>query len=76
MIEELDVVAFARSRPEHGLREGETGTVAMIYGDHAAYEVEFVDGDSPYTKALITLMPDEVCLTWKASPVPHAIPAD
>ncbi len=76
MIEELDVVTFARSRPEHGLWEGETGTVAMIYGDHAAYEVEFVDGDSPYTKALIALMPDEVCLTGKASPVPHAVPAD
>ncbi len=76
MIEELDVVALIRSLPEHSLREGEMGTVVMIYGDHAAYEVEFMDGDSPYRTALITLMPDEARLTWKASPVPHAIPAD
>ena len=47
MIEELDVVALIRSLPEHGLREGEMGTVVMIYRDHAAYEVEFMDGDNP-----------------------------
>jgi len=37
----------------------------MVYGDHAAYEVEFMEGDTWYTKAIVTLRPDDVRLVWK-----------
>ena len=76
MIEELDVVALTESLPEHNLAGGDEGTVVLVYGDHEAYEVEFMEGDTWHTKALVTLTPDKVRLTWKASPVPHAVTAD
>jgi hypothetical protein len=75
MIDELDVVALVHplTAPKADgdgsvcLEAGERGTVVMVYGNREAYEVEFLDGDdSPYTKALITLMPDQVRLVWKA----------
>lgn len=65
MIEELDVIALTHPFPEHGLAEGERGTVVMVYGDHAAYEVEFMEDDTWHTKALVTLRPDDVRLVWK-----------
>jgi hypothetical protein len=75
MIDELDVVALIHPLTAPNvdgggsvcLEAGERGTVVMVYGDHAAYEVEFMEGDdSPYTKALVTLRPDQVQLVWKA----------
>ncbi len=65
MIEELDVIALTHPLPEHGLAEGERGTVVMVQGNHEAYEVEFMEGDTWYTKALVTLWPDDVRLVWK-----------
>jgi len=65
MIEELDVIVLTHPCPEYGLAEGERGTVVMVYGDHEAYEVEFMEGDTWYTKALVTLRPDDVRLVWK-----------
>jgi hypothetical protein len=75
MIDELDIVALihpitvpnADGDGSVCLEAGEHGTVVMVYGDHAAYEVEFMESDeSPYTKALVTLRPDQVQLVWKA----------
>lgn len=54
MIDELDIVALTRDRPEQGLRLGDTGTVVLVHEDGAAYEVEFMTlaGD---TIAVVTL---------------------
>jgi hypothetical protein len=84
MIDELDVVALLHplTVPDADgdglvrLEAGESGTVVAVYGDREAYEVEFMEGDdSPYTKALVTLTPDQVCLIWKA-PTNAAVIAD
>lgn len=76
-IDELDIVALTKPLPDHRLARGDEGTVVMIYGDHAAYEVEFfVDSDSPYTKAIVTLPPDAVRLVQKVHPASPAITAD
>ncbi len=42
MIEELKTVALTQDLPEHGLQTGDVGTVVFVYGEGAAYEVEFV----------------------------------
>ena len=41
---ELMTVALTRDLPEHGLAEGDVGTVVHRYTDDHAYEVEFVTG--------------------------------
>ncbi|HRD47388.1 MAG TPA: DUF4926 domain-containing protein [Caulobacter sp.] len=43
MIEELDVVALLVERPDLKLSKGSVGTVVAVFGDHEAFEVEFVD---------------------------------
>jgi hypothetical protein len=48
------------------LAGGTRGAVVMIYGDHEAYEVEFMDGE--YTLALLTLFPQDVRLAEKHHP--------
>lgn len=42
MIEELDSIALSADLPEHGLERGDLGTVVLVHGRSAAYEVEFV----------------------------------
>ena len=49
----LDTVVLSRDLPEHGLRAGDLGAVAEVYGE-AALEVEFVRA-SGQTTALVTL---------------------
>lgn len=68
MIEELDTVALMASLPDHGLANGAEGVVVMVYGDHDAYEVEFLDGAR--TVALVTLTPEKVRLVHRFTPVP------
>ncbi|MGI8857933.1 MAG: DUF4926 domain-containing protein [Thermomicrobiales bacterium] len=62
-MEELDTVALAEPLSDHGLAKGAEGVVVMVYGNHEAYEVEFLDG--PRTVALVTLMPDQVRLVHR-----------
>ncbi len=59
MIRELDVVALARSLPDHHLEAGDVGTVVMVHGSARGYEVEFatLSGD---TIAVLTLPADAV----------------
>lgn len=60
MIEDLDTVALTQPLPDNGLANGAEGVVVMVYGDHEAYEVEFLDGAR--TVALVTLPPEKVRL--------------
>ena len=47
MIRELDTVVLTVDLPEHRLRKGDIGTVALVHGDRG-YELEFValDGET------------------------------
>lgn len=47
MIKELDSVVLAVDLPDHGLKQGDVGTVVLVHGDQG-YEVEFMtlDGES------------------------------
>lgn len=67
MIEELERVALTSDWPEHGLKAGDIGMVAHIYGEHQGYEVEFVtvNGElialvSVYPSQIRQLEPDEI----------------
>jgi hypothetical protein len=42
MINELDRVVLTTDLPEHGLRDGDVGTVVLVHGNGEGYEVEFV----------------------------------
>jgi hypothetical protein len=55
---QLDIVVLRRDVPEHGLRAGDLGTVAEIYGKNGL-DVEFVQA-SGQTKALVTLKTPDV----------------
>jgi len=41
MIRELDSVVLTTDLPEHGLKKGDVGTVALVHGT-AGFEVEFM----------------------------------
>jgi len=51
---ELETVVLACDLPEHGLCQGDLGTVVMVHADGAGYEVEFVTLDGE-TIAVVTL---------------------
>jgi hypothetical protein len=53
-MKELEAVALTEDAPEHGLKAGDVGTIVLVHGDEAGYEVEFTtpDGD---TLAVVTL---------------------
>jgi len=59
MMKEHDVVVLRRDLPEHRLLQGDMGAIVYIYGEHEAYEVEFVAG-SGETVALLTLEPSDI----------------
>jgi hypothetical protein len=69
-IKELDAVALTCDLPEHGLKRGDVGTVVLVHGNGAAFEVEFVGYDG-HTVALLTLERDQVC-SLHAGFIPHA----
>lgn len=48
MIRELDAVVLECDLAEHGLKRGDVGTVVLVHGNGAGYEVEFtaLDGDT------------------------------
>ncbi len=47
MIHELDSVVLTTDIPEHGLREGDVGTVVLVHRGGEGFEIEFValDGE-------------------------------
>lgn len=58
---ELDTVVLTRDLAEHGLEQGDIGTIVHRYGDGAALEVEFVTGEGK-TVAVLTLNTEDVRL--------------
>ena len=42
MIKELDSIVLTADLPEFALASGDIGTVVMVHGDSAGYEVEFM----------------------------------
>ena len=59
MYSELDLVVLARDIKEHGLKEGDIGTVVHKYEDKGAVEVEFVTATGR-TIALVTLKASDI----------------
>ncbi len=59
MIREHDVVVLACDFPEESLKEGDVGTVVLVYRGDAAYEVEFMTLDGE-TVAIVTLEKHQV----------------
>lgn len=60
MLKPLDVVVITEDLPDHGVRQGDVGTVVECYKQPSqAYEVELVNRDGS-TKALLTLFPHQV----------------
>jgi hypothetical protein len=58
MIRELDRVVLTSDVPEHGLKTGDVGTVALVH-DGKGYEVEFVALDGE-TLAVVSLFPHQL----------------
>lgn len=54
MINVLDTVVLTRDFPDHGLSQGDIGTVVHCYKKGEAFEVEFVNGKGE-TLAVVTL---------------------
>lgn len=54
MIDELELVVLTQDLSEHGLQQGDVGTVVHRYADGRAFEVEFVTAAGS-TVALLTL---------------------
>ncbi len=59
MIKELDSVVLTTDLPEHGLKQGDVGTVVLIHPNGNGYEVEFVTLDGE-TVAVVSLLPMQV----------------
>jgi hypothetical protein len=59
MIDECDLIAILIDLPEFGLVRGDVGTVAMVHGQQAGFEVEFVNARGQ-TIAVETLMANQV----------------
>ena len=59
MIGELDLVVLTHDISEHGLQQGDVGTVVHSYAQHEAYEVEFVTAEAR-TVAVLTLTAADV----------------
>jgi hypothetical protein len=53
-MEELDLVVLTHDMPEHGLLQGDLGTIVHGYTDGQAWEVEFVTAEGR-TVAVLTL---------------------
>ncbi len=45
MIKELESVILVGDLPEHGLRDGDIGTVVLVHPANSGYEVEFMTLD-------------------------------
>ncbi|GBC99829.1 hypothetical protein HRbin17_02360 [bacterium HR17] len=56
---ELDLVVLKRDIDEHGLKQGDVGTIVHCYSGGEAFEVEFVTVDGQ-TIAVVTLTSADV----------------
>ena len=59
MIKELDSVVLTTDLPEHGLKQGDIGTIVLVHRGGEGYEVEFMTLDGE-TLAVVTLLPSQV----------------
>ena len=59
MIQEHDCIVLTVDLPEHGLKQGDIGTVVMIHRGGEGYEVEFMTLDGE-TLTVVTLLPSQV----------------
>lgn len=59
MIGELDNVVLATDLPEHGLKQGDLGTVVLVHREGRGFEVEFATLDGE-TLAVVTLPASQV----------------
>ena len=58
-MKELETVVLTEDIAEHDLREGDLGTIVLVHGESAGYEVEFVTLDGE-TIAVVTLTASQV----------------
>jgi len=58
-LRELDLAALRQDLPALGLIGGDVGTIVLVHGDGAAYEVEFMTADGR-TVAVETLTANQV----------------
>jgi hypothetical protein len=58
MINELDTVVLTEDIPEHGLKQGDVGTVVLVHGA-AGFEVEFITLDGE-TLAVISILQRQI----------------
>ncbi|MAS35903.1 MAG: DUF4926 domain-containing protein [Anaerolineaceae bacterium] len=59
MIKEFDQVVVLEDLPEYELKAGDLGTVVLIHGDHAGYELEIFSADGR-TLAVVTVDASQV----------------
>jgi hypothetical protein len=59
MFDELDTVVLTHDINEHGLVEGDLGTIVHSYSDEEAFEVEFVTSEGK-TIALVALSSNDI----------------
>ena len=58
-MKELDLVALTNDIPEHGLQQGDLGTIVHCYDDGDAWEIEFATAEGR-TIAVLTLTHDDI----------------
>lgn len=54
MIKELEQVVILEDLPDYDLKAGDLGTVVLIHGNHAGYELEIFSADGQ-TLAVVTV---------------------
>ena len=59
MIKEYEQVVLTADLPEANLKAGDLGTVVMIHGEHAGYELEIFSADG-HTLDVVTVEASQV----------------
>lgn len=70
MIKELDSVVLAVDLPEHGLKQGDVGTIVLVHDDKG-YEVEFMTLDGE-TLVVLSLFLGQVRPVGSRREIAHA----
>lgn len=70
MFEELDRVILTEPLSDYGLEAGDVGTVVLVHGEGAGYEVEFVALNGE-TLAVVSVYPHQIRKAATRE-VPHA----
>lgn len=58
-LHELERVVLGVDLPEHGLEQGDIGTIVLVHQDSRGYEVEFITLDGS-TVAVVSLYPSQL----------------